>query len=122
MSTSPINASAQSIPEPHPPVPVRGIPWNALFWFGLLLTLNYAGVLAYLAENWIQDEDMGHGFFVPVLAGYIAWQSREKLMQLEADRNWWGLALVIGGALQLYAATLGTELFLARTAFIVSLA
>jgi exosortase len=34
--------------------------------------------------------------------------------------NWWGLAVVIYGAAQLYLATLGAELFLARTAFVIS--
>jgi exosortase len=35
--------------------------------------------------------------------------------------NPWGLILVAGGALQLIVATLGVELFLARTAFIITL-
>jgi exosortase len=34
--------------------------------------------------------------------------------------NWWGLILVLAGALQLIVATLGVELFLARTAFIIT--
>lgn len=91
-------------------------------WFGALLLLCYAPVIAGLVRQWSVDEDMGHGFFVPVLAGYIVWQKRGEWSSLEARRNWWGLALVAYGGLQVYLATIGAELFLARTALVLSLA
>ena len=37
------------------------------------------------------------------------------------ETNWWGLGLVLLGAAQSIVATLGVELFLARTALIVTL-
>jgi exosortase len=101
---------------------LRTIPWASLFWFGALLLLCYAPVLSRLVRQWASDDDMGHGFFVPVVAAYIAWQRRDELLAVKPVRNWWGLAVMVWGALQLYVATLGAELFLARTAFIVSLA
>jgi exosortase len=90
-------------------------------WFGLLLIACYGPVLLRLAGQWAHDEDMGHGFFVPVVAAYIVWKRRDELLEVKASPNWWGLALIAWGAAQLYLATLGAELFLARTAFIVSL-
>jgi exosortase len=90
-------------------------------WFGLLLIACYGGVLWRLVRQWSTDGDMGHGFFVPLVAGYIVWQRRHDLLKIETAPNWWGLAVIAWGAAQLYAATLGAELFLARTAFIVSL-
>jgi len=62
----------------------------------------------------------GHGFFAPLVAGFIVWRKRQELWALEPSPNWWGLAVVLYGALQLYIATLGAELFLARTAFVIS--
>ncbi len=100
----------------------KGLPWAAVFWFGALLIACYAPVLIRLGQQWISDEDMGHGFFVPLVAGYIAWQRRDELAALKPSPNWWGLAVLAWGAAQLYFATLGAELFLARTAFIISLA
>ncbi|MGE5571320.1 MAG: exosortase/archaeosortase family protein [Rhodospirillales bacterium] len=100
----------------------KSLPWAAVIWFGALLLLCYAPVLTRLVQQWIADEDMGHGFFVPVVAGYIAWQRRDELAALKPSPNWWGLAVLAWGAAQLYFATLGAELFLARTAFIISLA
>ena len=72
-------------------------------------------------SEWYNNPDMGHGFFVPVVAGYIAWGKRSALARLVPQPNWWGLAIVIWAGLQLYIATLGAELFLARTSFVISL-
>jgi exosortase len=90
-------------------------------WFGVLLIVSYAPVLQRLILQWTNDEDMGHGFFVPVVAGYIAWQRRRELLSGTASPCWWGLLVVAYGAFQLAVATLGAELFLARTAFVISL-
>jgi len=95
--------------------------WQILLWFGVLLGLAYGPVLYRLAKQWMDDPDMGHGLFVPLVAGYIVWQRREQLLAIPVVANWWGLALVLWGAIQLMVATLGAELFLARTAFWISL-
>jgi exosortase len=91
-------------------------------WFAALLLASYGPVLWGLMLEWERDPDMGHGFLVPVMSGYIAWRKRHELAALRPEPNWWGLAVVIYGALQLYIAMLGSELFLARTAFVISLA
>ncbi len=87
-----------------------------------LILLCYAPVISSMAAIWMNDADMGHGFFVPVIAGYIAWQQREELRALPAGPDWRGLALVLWGALQYLGATLGVELFLSRSALILTLA
>lgn len=97
------------------------ISWVPLAWFGGLLIACYAPILWALVQQWNVNPDMGHGFFVPLIAGFIAWQKREELLALKASPNWWGLAVVAYGGLQLYVATLGAELFLARTAFVITL-
>lgn len=74
-----------------------------------------------LVKNWNDDADMGHGFFVPIIAGYIAWQKKDEITGVRPTPNWWGLAIVLYGAFQLYIATLGAELFLARTSFVISI-
>jgi len=95
--------------------------WPPVAWFGLLLVVCYAPVLRALAQQWYEDPDMGHGFFVPVIAGYIIWQRREELTAMRPAPSWWGLALVALGAVQLIVATLGVELFLARTSLVLTL-
>lgn len=94
--------------------------WPTIIWVAVLLGICYAPVLLALAQQWNQDPDMGHGFFVPVIAGYIAWQKRDQIAGKLPKANWWGLAIMIWAAFQLYIATLGAELFLARTSFVFS--
>lgn len=94
--------------------------WTPILWSTGLLLLVYAPVLLRLVRQWDNDPNMGHGFFVPIVAGYITWQKRQELLALEPSPNWWGLVIVAYAGLQLYLATLGAELFLARTAFVFS--
>lgn len=97
------------------------LPWSTIAWFGLLLLACYAPVLSALVRQWSNDADMSHGFFVPAISAWILWRRREELLAIKPRPNWWGLALVLYGALQLLIATLGVELFLARSAFVISL-
>jgi exosortase len=102
-------------------VALNGLPWVAWAWFGALLIFSYAPVLWRLVKQWDADPDMGHGFFVPLVVGFIVWQKRSELAALKPAPNWWGLAVVLYAGLQLWLATLGAELFLARTAFVISI-
>ena len=102
-------------------LPPQPVPWPAVGWFAALLLVCYAPVLQRLVRQWIDDQDMGHGFFVPIVAGYIIWLKRQELLSESPSPTWWGLLVVAWGALQLLVATLGAELFLARTAFVISL-
>jgi exosortase len=97
------------------------LPWVAIAWFGALLIACYVPVLRALIHQWNNDPDMGHGFFVPLIATYIVWQQREELAALTPRPNWWGLLIVAWGAAQLIVATLGAELFTARMSFVITL-
>jgi exosortase len=116
------SATDNSPPESAAGPSSKRVPWPVVAWFGLLLVVCYAPVLVRLVRQWIEDQDMGHGFFVPLVAGYIIWQKKQELLAESPSPNWWGLAVVAYGAFQLLVATLGAELFLARTAFLISLA
>lgn len=97
------------------------VDWQPLVWFGALLILCYAPILYRMGYQWANDENMGHGFFVPVVAGFIAWQRRDRLAALPLRTNYWGLVLVVWAAIQAIIATLGAELFTARLAFLIAL-
>lgn len=104
-------------------VPARaGIDGRAIVWFGFLLALAYGPVLDRLVRQWFSDPDMGHGLFVPAVAAYVAWTRRCELAAAPRSVNWWGLPVAVYGSLQMLAGTLGAELFLTRTAFLISLA
>lgn len=113
---------ARSLPEQRSASTENQIlPWTAIAWFGVLLMACYAPILFGLVRQWASDEDVGHGFFVPLVAGYIVWKRREQLADKEPVPNYGGLVLVILGAFQMLLGTLGAQIFIVRTAFLVSL-
>lgn len=95
--------------------------WTTIGWISILLGACYAPVLFRLAQQWVTDEDMGHGMFVPVIAAFIAWQKRDQIAGIAPKTNWWGAVIMVWAALQLWLATLGAELFTARTSFVISI-
>jgi len=103
------------------PVKPRTISWPAVAWFSILLIAVYYPILSHLVAQWSTDDDVSHGFFVPLVAGYIAWQRRDKLLSMEWKPAWWGIALLVWAGVQAYLGMLGAELFLQRTAFLLSL-
>jgi exosortase len=96
------------------------LPWAPIAWFAALAIGCYAPILYRLAIQWGEDPDMGHGFFVPAVVGFIIWQRREELAEIEVRPNWWGLVVVLFGAAQMMLGTLGVELFTSRSAFVVT--
>jgi len=97
------------------------LPWAQIACIGALVVACYAPVLRALVRQWLDDPDMGHGFFVPVVAGYILWQRRAELAALKPKPNPWGLLVMLWGAMQLLGGTLGVELFTSRTALVITL-
>lgn len=113
-------SAEQSQQTPSAAIPAS-IPWAPLLWCGTLLVVTYLPILAFMARQWNNDDDMGHGFFVPLVALYVVWQMRDSLLAVKSNPSWLGLVLLVWGGLQMAVGMLGAELFLQRTAFVVSL-
>ena len=96
------------------------VPWFNVGWVLGLLILAYLPILTRMANQWTNDDDMGHGFFVPAVAGYIAWRRKDELMATVAKPNYLGLLVMIWCILQMSLGVLGAELFLQRSAFVGS--
>ncbi len=99
---------------------IRRMPWRPVAWLSVLVSILYAPALVSMVREWFELEEMGHGIFVPFLAGYIAWQNRAQVLAQPVRPNWWGLALVLWGFCQLVLGTLGADFFIARSAFLVA--
>jgi exosortase len=113
------------LPEFAPAARTRPLPLIAIGWFAALLVIAYFPTLKLLVQQWSTDEDVGHGFFVPLVAGYIAWQRRDQLLSIgwkpSPRERMFGALVMLWGILQSYIGTLGAELFLQRTALLVTL-
>ncbi len=88
--------------------------WAALAWFGALTVLLFAPVLRDMFKEYAKDESMGHGFFVPVIVGYMIWQRRPELERTPIRPHWAGWALCVLGFALLLLGTFGAEFALMR--------
>jgi exosortase len=93
---------------------------NALLT-GVLLIACYAPLLAGLARQWATDPEMSHGFFVLPVVAFVVWRRRGELAGIQPGPNWWGFGIAVWGAAQMLTGTLAAQVFVARTAFLVSL-
>lgn len=101
--------------------PKAELPVPAIVFFLALVVLLFLPVLSPLVAQWFNDENMGYAFFVPLVAGYVAWLDRDIILAAPVKPCWPALTLVIWGFLQMLLGLLGALSFLSRTAFIVTL-
>lgn len=107
--------------EQTPPLSARPVPWANLAIFAALVVFCYFPVLSALVRQWSNDDDMSHGFFVPAIAGWIAWQRKNEILAMTPRPNYLALVPLAWGAFQLIVGSLGAELFLQRTAVVVTI-
>ncbi|HEY6344045.1 MAG TPA: exosortase/archaeosortase family protein [Bryobacteraceae bacterium] len=110
---------AQRLPEPT--AQARKFPWRTTAFFAVLIIAGNFSILRRLVTQWLNDGDMGHGFFVPIVAAYIVWRRREALAALRPQPSWWGVVAILWGLGQGYLGTLGADLFLQRTSVLITL-
>lgn len=87
-----------------------------------LVCLLYAPVAGRLVAQWWQDPEYGHGFLVPLFAGYLLWTRRARCLTAPRAPSNWGLLVILASTGLLVAGTLGAELFLTRLSLVVLLA
>lgn len=88
----------------------------------LVLLLCYASTLRGMFEQWWTDEDMSHGFVVPLVIAWIVWRERTRWLALPVSPTWWGFVLLAGAAGMQAVSSLGLGLFASAVAFLVSIA
>jgi len=99
------------------------VPWG--IWLGIfsvLFLVLYGPILDSLVMNWWRDPNYGHGFLVPVFAGYVFWKQRERLAKLPLKPTNFGFLVMIGAIALLLLGSLGAELFTSRFSMLVLIA
>ncbi len=81
----------------------------------------YYPVLIKLAQDWSTNDNYSHGFFIPLISGYMVFAMRSELKNISLQPITSGLLLVLAGLAQFYVATVGSEFFLQRTSLILVL-
>lgn len=114
------SASTNVTSDKEKPAGIR-IPWTSLIWFAVLICLPFFVIIAGTVRDWLTEEEMGHGIFIPFVVGYMIWIRREEIFGATLRPSWWGLSLVIWGFVQVILGTVGADLFLARTGVFIVL-
>jgi exosortase len=115
--------------QTEPPVAHRAFAvkpaWSGVWQIvtlGVLLLWLYTPTLTHLVGQWWHDPNFSHGFFVPLFAGFVIWQERDRLARIKLQPAWSG-ALILGlGLCVLILGQMGAEIFLARFSLLIVLA
>lgn len=81
----------------------------------------YFPVLAGMAQDWSTNDNYSHGFFIPLISGYMIFTMLPTLRRIPIRPANWGLLVILAGLAQLYVAKVGSEFFLQRTSLIMVL-
>jgi exosortase len=81
----------------------------------------YAPTLQGMFDQWSSDEDMGHGFVVPIVVLWIVYRERQRWQSLPPQPTSWGLPILALGAAMHFTSALGAGLFAGSVAFLMSL-
>jgi exosortase len=119
MSVSPAAAEGGALPATVSSKLELPIP--AILFFLALIILLFLPVLSDLVAQWLNDENMGYAFFVPLVAGYVIWLDRARILETPVKPCWPALALVVWGFLQMLLGLLGALSVLSRTALVVTM-
>jgi len=71
--------------------------WVVAALCAALLGVVYSNALVSMFNVWVDDENYGHGFFVPVISLFLIWLKRDTIRALEPRGSWWGLSLILVG-------------------------
>ncbi|MCU1236969.1 MAG: eight transrane protein EpsH [Candidatus Solibacter sp.] len=92
----------------------------AIVLAAISLLVCYAGVLRGMAFQWWTDEDMGHGFLVPLVILWIVWRERNLWRKVPAQPSMWGFLWIAAGAGLQVAGAIGVGLFAGAVGFLCS--
>jgi exosortase len=84
-----------------------------------LVLILYGQVFRSMVQQWWNDPNYGHGFFVPLFAAYILWRERSRRREVPIRTSNWGLPIMLFAIGLLILGTLGSEHFTARVSLLI---
>jgi exosortase D (VPLPA-CTERM-specific) len=95
--------------------------WQACLLVVLVGAL-YSSILFHLVNNWRNDANFSHGFFVLPFSLFVLWEDRARLARLQRLPSAWGLLILVLALAVLIVGVLGAELFLSRISLLLVIA
>ena len=85
------------------------------------LGILYFSVFQSIVYDWSHDEDFSHGFLIPFISLFLAWQRLQELANLHAAPRNFGILVIIIGLFFLMVGNLAAEYFTQRISLIIVL-
>jgi exosortase len=95
--------------------------WTWLLLPVLLAVALYAQLVPALVQEWTEFPSLSHGFAVPLIAVYLLWTRRERILAAPWAPSFTGLPVLVLGVAVFTIGTRGDEVFLARLSLPVTL-
>jgi exosortase len=106
------HAVAAALPRTAAPYLVIGL--------GAIVAL-YGPIFPALVYEWATFPSLSHGFTIPLIAAYLVWTRRDALAGVGSHPTWSGLPIVVVGLLLYVIGTVGSEPFVSRMSFPLTL-
>ena len=92
-----------------------------VFFFILIFSFSalYYHTIIKMVQDWLNDDNYSHGFLIPVIAGYLIWQRRDRLSSLTIRPSDMGILFLIGGLFIFLLAGIGAEIFSMRFSMLI---
>jgi len=109
---------AESTPASGSSGPVQRIAWDE--WGSLAaLVLAFLPTVPELVDEWILRPEYSHGFLMPLIAGWVVWNRRDRLRRLPRRDAALGWGIVAVGLAMLLLGEMKLSFFLKPVAFCV---
>lgn len=82
-----------------------------------VLGFLYQDSFSYLFQEWMENEDYGHGIFVPAISLALIWWRRNHILEAGLAPTWWGVVPVVFGAGLFVVGELATLYFVHHLSF-----
>jgi EpsI family protein len=86
--------------------------------FGFL----YGRLVPGLVNDWYTYSPYSYGFLVPVIAGYLVWQKRERLKTLAVSPSYWGILTLAAAVLLSLIGQAISDSFVMRVSMVFAMA
>lgn len=96
--------------------------WASAALAGAVLIWTYWLILPGLVQQWWNEDEYSHGFFVPFAAAAIIWHKREELRRLPITVAYSGLFVMAMSAVVYATGIVGADLFLQRASMVSMIA
>jgi exosortase D (VPLPA-CTERM-specific) len=87
----------------------------------VLAVVAYFGGLSDLVTRWNNQEEYGHGYFIPVISGWFLWSRRDAMLAAIGKATWLGPALIAVGCVGLLLGELTAIYVLIQFSFLLTI-